>query len=59
MRRQRDGLDDYIKVETDPGAINVQERIELKFPCFSTPRMIERDRNVPGPGSYTVYVKDN
>jgi len=54
MRRQRDGLDDYIKVDTDPGAINVQERIELKFPSFSTPRMKERDRNVPGPGSYTV-----
>lgn len=54
MRRQRDGLDDYIKVDTDPGAINIQERIELKFPSFSTPRMKEMNRNIPGPGAYTV-----
>lgn len=58
MRRQRDGLDDYIKVDTDPGAINIQERIELKFPSFSTPRMKEMNRNIPGPGAYTVYMKD-
>jgi len=36
----------------------VQERIELKFPRYTTPRMNERLQNVPGPGTYAVYIKD-
>jgi len=59
LRRQRDDLDAYIKVETDPGAINIQERIELKFPSFSTPRMKSYDRQTPGPGSYTISIKND